>query len=64
MNGNQEGCNVLTARHVIPLNTKIKLKTSDQKTWEIADIQRFPNHDLAVINFKTKIIAMNAPIKL
>ncbi|MGB3758788.1 MAG: tetratricopeptide repeat-containing serine protease family protein [Rivularia sp. (in: cyanobacteria)] len=53
VNGNLEGCNVLTARHVIPLNTKIKLKTSDQKTWEIADIQRFPNHDLAVINFKT-----------
>ena len=50
--GNQEGCNVLTARHVVPLKTQIKLKTSDQKNWVINDIQRFPNHDLAVINFK------------
>lgn len=51
--GNQEGCNVLTARHVVPLKTQIKLKTSDEKTWVINDIQRFPNHDLAVINFKS-----------
>ncbi|MGB6300950.1 MAG: tetratricopeptide repeat-containing serine protease family protein [Rivularia sp. (in: cyanobacteria)] len=51
--GSQEGCNVLTARHVVPLKTQIKLKTSDQKIWVINDIQRFPNHDLAVINFKS-----------
>ena len=50
--GNKEGCNVLTARHVLPLETKIKLQTFDQKIWEVSDIQRFPNHDLAVINFK------------
>ncbi|MEM7553054.1 MAG: tetratricopeptide repeat-containing serine protease family protein [Cyanobacteria bacterium P01_A01_bin.84] len=50
--GDGEGCHVLTARHVVPLNTKIALKTSDQKIWTSFDIQRFPNQDLALINFK------------
>ncbi len=50
--GNKPGCNILTARHVVPIQNNIKLRTSDQENWQVSDIQRFPNHDLAVINFK------------
>lgn len=45
-------CSVLTARHVLPASGKLKLQTSDNKIWEPANIQRFPNQDLAVVTFK------------
>ncbi|HEY9691291.1 MAG TPA: tetratricopeptide repeat-containing serine protease family protein [Oculatellaceae cyanobacterium] len=44
-------CSVLTARHALPASGKLKLQTSDNKIWEPANIQRFPNQDLAVITF-------------
>ncbi|WP_051035393.1 tetratricopeptide repeat-containing S1 family peptidase [Crinalium epipsammum] len=45
-------CSVLTARHALPASGKLKLQTSDNKLWEPANIQRFPNQDLAVVTFK------------
>ena len=46
-------CSVLTARHALPASGKLKLQTSDNKIWEPANIQRFPNQDLAVVTFKS-----------
>ncbi|ODH02045.1 hypothetical protein A4S05_26025 [Nostoc sp. KVJ20] len=49
---NKEVCTVLTARHVVPPSAKLQLQTNDQKIWEVADIKRFAQQDLAVMIFK------------
>ncbi|MFW9263632.1 tetratricopeptide repeat protein, partial [Nostoc sp. CALU 546] len=49
---NKEVCTVLTARHVVPPSAKLQLQTNDQKIWEVADIKRFAQQDLAVVIFK------------
>ncbi|MDJ0676764.1 MAG: serine protease [Calothrix sp. MO_167.B42] len=50
--GNKETCNVLTARHVVPLDVKLKLQTPDNQSREITDVKRFPQQDLALVTFK------------
>jgi tetratricopeptide (TPR) repeat protein len=51
--GEKGVCTVLTARHVVPVATKVLLQTNDGKPpWEPAKIQRFPNQDLAIVTFK------------
>jgi hypothetical protein len=50
--GENSVCTVLTARHVTLTETGLKLKTRDEKTWNAVSIRRFPNHDLALVEFK------------
>ncbi|MDJ0899053.1 MAG: tetratricopeptide repeat-containing serine protease family protein [Xenococcus sp. MO_188.B8] len=49
--GIKANCTVLTARHVVSASEELKLKTNDNKVWEVSNIQRFPNHDLALLTF-------------
>ena len=49
--GNKDRCTVLTARHVVAASEELKLKTNDDEIWEVSNIQRFANHDLAVLTF-------------
>jgi tetratricopeptide (TPR) repeat protein len=51
----KSACTLLTARHVIPPNSKLQLQTSDQKIWkdtQIKSLKRFPQQDLALVTFK------------
>ncbi|MDY7016443.1 MAG: tetratricopeptide repeat-containing serine protease family protein [Cyanobacteriota bacterium] len=50
--GEKGVCTVLTARHVTLTEMRLKLKTKDEKTWDAVSIRRFPNHDLALVEFK------------
>jgi tetratricopeptide (TPR) repeat protein len=51
--GEKGVCTVLTARHVVPIATKVSLQTNDGKRpRKPAKIQRFPNQDLAIVTFK------------
>lgn len=51
--GSAKDCAVLTARHALPASGKVNVQTSDQKQWKAANIQRFPNQDLALVTFDT-----------
>ena len=42
---------MLTVRHVVAASEELKLKTNDNKIWEVSNIQPFPNHDLALLTF-------------
>jgi S1-C subfamily serine protease len=51
--GEKGVCTVLTARHVVPVGSKVQLQTHDGKRpWKAVNIKRFPNQDLALVTFK------------
>ena len=52
VDGKEGVCTVLTARHVTLTEESLKIQTKDQQIWNAATIQRFPNHDLALVEFK------------
>ncbi|NES18553.1 MAG: tetratricopeptide repeat protein [Symploca sp. SIO3E6] len=54
VDGKKGVCTVLTARHVTLTEESLKIQTKDQQIWNAATIQRFPNHDLALVEFKPK----------
>ncbi|NER95679.1 MAG: trypsin-like peptidase domain-containing protein [Symploca sp. SIO1B1] len=47
-------CTVLTARHATLTEESLKIQTKDQEIWNADSIRRFPNHDLAVVEFTPK----------
>ena len=47
-------CTVLTARHASLTEESLKIQTKDQEIWNAGSIRRFPNHDLAVVEFTPK----------
>jgi len=47
-------CTVLTARHATLTEESLKIQTKDQEIWDADSIRRFPNHDLAVVEFTPK----------
>src|SRR5919202_148960 len=53
--GEKGVCTVLTARHVVPVGSKVQLQTNDGKgPWKAVNIKRFPNQDLALVMFKSE----------
>ena len=50
--GEEGVCTVLTSRHVIPAEGKVQLRTDDKTIWEVSNIKRFDQQDLALVTFK------------
>ena len=51
--GEKGVCTAVTARHVTLNEEKVKIQTPDDERWEAINIRRFPDHDLAVVEFET-----------
>ena len=49
--GNGDGCAVLTVAHVVPQDREIRLTTHDQKWFESTSVKRLSDADLAVVRF-------------
>ena len=54
VSGEKGVCTVLTARHATLKEESLKIKTQDKQTWNALSIRRFPDHDLALVEFKPK----------
>lgn len=50
--GAKDVCTLVTVRHVLAVSEKLQVQTPDRKLIKNINIQRFPDHDLAVLTFK------------
>jgi len=50
--GSEDVCTVVTARHVVAPSNELQLQTHDGKLWQTSNIESFPNYDLAVVTFE------------